>query len=1414
MIIKTASNIIKPLFSVPLIIVLLSATLVYSEESYANGVCLNCPVISKVFTSTPIGPGSVSTAVITIDNSAQALPATDLSFSDTLPAAISIATPANASTTCTDQGSATLSAPDGGSTISISDYSVPALGTCTVSVDVTSSTEGAHTNPVIDLSSSAGISHSIAVDLTVDLDRPGFSKSFSPSSVPVGDRSTLTFTIDNTLHASNVTRVIFVDNLPTGMQLANPTNFSTTCNSSTPPVVSADPGTNLIEVDFQEFLSGVVAAGAICTISIDVVATGVGDLVNVSDELMFTDTIGFFTTPAGKASASLESTVTPLAIQKSFVDDPTPPGGTVKLNITVDNFDRIDSATAVSFTDNLAGVFTGLTFNSLISNDCGGSVIGLGTTTIGLSAGTLAPESSCTIMAELAVPVATTPGAYTNTTGAVSGFVGGSPVLGNMASDTLFVSPVPSITKTFNDNPVNPGDTTVLEFTVTNTSLTSGATSVAFTDDFASILKTASVNPPAECCGDGSSCTFTPFFDPGSDSTPVPARLTVFGGTLAPAGMAGDSCTFSLTLDVVPDAAPGLYPNTTSPVSAMVDGATRTGVPATDTLSVIAAPTLSKVFLDDPVVPGSTVNLEFTLTYPPDASGDATAISFTDDLTFLTDLTVAMLPVAGEACDPDGPGGEPATGTLSESAGGTLLTFMDGTLSPGESCTFSVTLDVPADAPPGAHTNTTSGVSATVDHVPATAPPAVDDLDIATLRFTKEFIDDPVIAGDTTVLRFTLENVSLNPGDDATSISFNDPLSDVLPGSGGNDLQLSLPALVDTCNGVLVDLGGGTPFYAGGSLDVGSTCTVDLEVTVPAGTADGMYVNTTSSLTAIVDGSVVVQDGARDTLEVNSTRLQLSKTFSGDPANPGDTVTLTFELTNLDATNMASAIGFTDDLAAALPDLMFDSVNSNTCDGTLSGDGTTMLSLSGASLAASASCTIEISVLVPLAATSGTYTNTTSEVTGTIDMLAVTGTAASDDLEVLQLLDFSKSFDGATVANGTAILTFTLTNPGSEEANNLAFTDDLDAVLAGLEAITLPAEPCGEGSSIGGTSLLTFNGGSLAASGGMCSFDVEVQVPAHVTAGTYPNTTSDLTSFGLKRSDPATADLIIEPAPDFSKVFTPDMIDTSGMISTLTFTIDNSASGLAANDLDFTDNLPAAITVATPSNASTTCTGGTLTAVDGTAVISYTGGSVAAGATCTISVDTTATVIGMHVNLTGDLTSSSGNSGTATDTLEVALVDSDHDMIPDNLDNCPHDPNTDQADLDGDMVGDVCDPDIDGDMVDNGVDNCPVNANADQADLDLDGAGDVCDPDIDGDSLPNDYETQNGLDPFNSFDQLADPDGDGFTNLEEFGFGTDPNVADPDVDGNGVPDSVDERRSRSFIIPTIILELIYGEVHP
>ncbi|MGR9071792.1 MAG: DUF7933 domain-containing protein [Gammaproteobacteria bacterium] len=1063
---------------------ILAAMLMFSQNAFTQ------PSFTKQFLPDTIGPGSVSTLRFVIDNSGGLDPATDLAFTDNLPAGLSIATPAAAATTCGGDG--IVSAPDGGSAISFSGGTVGAGGSCTVQVNVTGGTPGTHTNVSGDLTSSAGSSGTATDDLTINSGRPGFSKSFSPSTVAFGGRSTLTFTIDNSANASSAFNLAFNDSLPSGMTVASPANASTTCTSG---VVTANPGASAISLSA---FGGTLAAGASCTVSIDVIGGAAGSLDNVSGELTFT--VSGPTLSSGKAGAVLEVVASQINLIKRFTDDPVPAGGSVNLEFTILNRDRGNSATNIAFSDDLDAALSGLVATGLPQAACGGTVSG--TDTIVFSGGSLAPEGECSFSVTLQVPVAAATGNYPNTTTAITATIGGSPEVGDPASDILFVQPAPILTKSFTDDPVGAGGTVELEFTIINTSPNFSATGIAFSDEFNEIIRTASSVPAAGFCGAGSTALFIPHSDFN------PNRLIISGASLDP----GASCTFSIDLDVVAGAPGGVYPNITSSISATVDGAAVTGNPAEDDLTVVEAPFLTKEFIDDPVVAGNPATLRFILAHDELAPDDAADIAFSDDLTAtLSDLAPIGLPMSN-VC---GTGSE-LTGTT------TSLMLTGGLLAPGESCQFDVTLSTPMDAPSGDHQNTTSNVTATVGGIAVSGNPAADVLKIAGLTLVKEFIGDPVLPGGTVTLRFTIENVSAT--ENATSIIFTDDLDDVISGLTATGLPMN--DVCGTGSTLSAILGNTRLVFSGGSLAAGDSCFFDVTLQVPGGAASDVYVNTTAGFSATLGGATVLFDNASDELTVSSDQLLFSKSFTDDPVLPGGVATLEFTIDNLNPTQAVSDIAFTDDLDAALSGLAATGLPQAACGGTVSGTDT--IAFSGGSLGAGASCSFSVSVAVPAGVAAGTSAlNTTGQITGMIDGLEVTGDPASDSLKIGSL-DFSKSFDGPAFPGGEAVLTFHIQNmDDSESVSDLSFSDDLDAMLSGAVAIGLPeSDVCGTGSLLSGASVITLTGGNLLA-GGSCTFGVNLSIPASALPGTYVNTTSELLVDREAAAEPAAAELTI-----------------------------------------------------------------------------------------------------------------------------------------------------------------------------------------------------------------------------------------------------------------------------------------------
>jgi hypothetical protein len=252
------------------------------------------------------------------------------------------------------------------------------------------------------------------------------------------------------------------------MVVADPSGATNSCNGT----LTAAEGSGTISLSL-----GSVPAGELCTISVDVETTSIGEVVNSSGNLTgIVTSPSFISFTSGHANAALTVNAADLILIKKFVDDPVPPGGTATLQFTILNRSRTETATGLTFTDDLDATLSGLEAIGLpLSDVCGAGSSLTGTSLLTLTGGALAPEASCTFDVTLQTPAASTPGSYPNTTSSMTGDLGGSPITVSPASDTLFIQPAPALTKTFTDDPVIAGGTVTAEFTITNTSATDTA---------------------------------------------------------------------------------------------------------------------------------------------------------------------------------------------------------------------------------------------------------------------------------------------------------------------------------------------------------------------------------------------------------------------------------------------------------------------------------------------------------------------------------------------------------------------------------------------------------------------------------------------------------------------------------------------------------------------------------------------------------------------------------------------------------------------------------------------------------------------------------------------------------------------------------------------------------------------------
>ncbi len=1152
------------------------------SKTVPSAVVVSPPSISKAFSPNPIAVGGVSTLTFTITNPNAGTALTGVAFTDSFPAGLEVAATPSASTSgC---GSPTFAPAAGNTSVSFSGGTIAASGTCTVTVNVTATTGGSKVNTTGNVTSTNGGTGNTGTDTLSVVSPPSLAKAFSPNPIAVGGVSTLTFTITNSNAGTALTGVAFTDSFPAGLEVAATPSASTSgCGS---PTFSPASGNTSVS-----FSGGTIAASGTCTVTVNVTATTGGSKVNTTGSV--TSTNG----GTGNTGTDTLSVVSPPSLAKAFSPNPIAVGGVSTLTFTITNPNAGTALTGVAFTDSFPAGLEVAATPSASTSGCGSPTFApaAGNTSVSFSGGTIAASGTCTVTVNV---TATTSGSKVNTTGSVTSTNGGT---GNTGTDTLSVVSPPSLAKAFSPNPIAVGGVSTLTFTITNPNAGTALTGVAFTDSFPAGLEVAAT-PSASTTGCGS-----PTFAPAAGNTSV----SFSGGTIAASG----TCTVTVNVTATTG---GSKVNTTGNVTSTNGGTGNTG---TDTLSVVSPPSLAKAFSPNPIAVGGVSTLTFTITNP-NAGTALTGVAFTDS--FPAGLEVAATPSASTSgC------GSP---TFAPAAGNTSVSFSGGTIAASGTCT--VTVNVTATTS-GSKVNTTGNVTSTnggtgntgTDTLSVVSPPSI----------AKAFSPNPIAVGGVSTLTFTITNP--NAGTALTGVAFTDSFP------AGLEVAATPSASTSGCGSpTFAPAAGNTSVsFSGGTIAASGTCTVTVDVTA---TTSGSKANTTGNVTSTNGGT---GNTGSDTLTVG-TAPGISKAFSPNPIVVGGVSTLTFIVTNPNSGFALTGVAFTDTFPAGMAVAATPNVTTTGCGSPTFAPaaGNTSVSFSGGTVAASGTCTVTVDVT---ATTAGAKVNTTGNVTSTTGGTGGTGTST---LTVVSPPSIAKAFSPNPIAvGGVSTLTFTITNPNTGTAlTGVAFTDSFPAGLQVAATPNVSTSGCGSPTfaPAAGNTSVSFSGGTVAASG-TCTVTVDVTA---TTSGSKANTTGNVTSTNGGTGNTGSDTLTVGTAPGISKAFSPNPIVVGG-VSTLTFTVTNPNSGFALTGVAFTDSFPAGMAVAATPNVTTTgCGSPTFAPAAGNTSVSFSGGTVAASGTCTVTVDITATTAGAKVNTTGNVTSTNGGTGnTGTDTLTV-----------------------------------------------------------------------------------------------------------------------------------------------------------------
>lgn len=475
----------------------------------------------------------------------------------------------------------------------------------------------------------------------------------------------------------------------------------------------------------------------------------------------------------------------------------------------------------------------------------------------------------------------------------------------------------------------------------------------------------------------------------------------------------------------------------------------------------------SQQFKASTIDAGSHTELIFTI------ENDSAATASTD-IQFVNVLPAGVVASGRElynSCD----------GQAQVDAAGSTLTLTGGRLPAGKSCLLRV--DVTAAAA-GIYTSTSGDLTDNAANYGVSS----DTLTVADDGLDFRLDVDPPSAELGQRVRVTYHLEDKAPGGFISYLAFSHVLNGLTPVDVGSyDLSGS-------CTGVDIGMDDSHVDFSLQLFQDEGVCEVSVDMKV---ISSGELYQKTSALVYTLNGQSLTRGYAADLVTVSPRQFNLIKSVQNNRIVPGETVEVSYRLTNTSRTEPLYDIAFVDDYAASLAGLVAGGTPLNNVCGTgsvVTGGG--QLNLSGGSLAPGAECEFTVGVQVPAGTVEGRYTSSVQASAET-----ATGSVLSAVVEepvivaAPPLVDISLS---QSLITDEVEVTYTLTNASTEYVLENFTLTDLYPSFVTLGEVKAGSNSCGSSPAFylsnNDVYTLVFNEVNPLAAGASCEFTLVMQI--------------------------------------------------------------------------------------------------------------------------------------------------------------------------------------------------------------------------------------------------------------------------------------------------------------------------------